>query len=357
MKDAICKITNIPNEQLRLLFQGRLTCDDMNNLMEQNIVEGSVLELEPMRILLELPAKTKLVSINVELDQTLYDVKKVIVKMTKIALDSLCIMFGGVELDYTKTLSDYGIEHEDTLRIETFEIKILQWSGEMFTLNSVGPNDTTYELKDKIADSKSFPPRQQIISLKGQILNDVLRLKDQGIKHRSVLMLNQQKGNRTLPVIEKVSLFLFKSGTDGGKEGNDTSSTLSFDDLSSESSHQSLTDKRATTQDSKVAKKKKSDRDNGGSGKGTKSSSSRSKERESSKEKKKKKDKTVRTEKPSKKKKQRAKDNGSPGTVTSKKKKKAAKYIESPGTVTSKKKKKKKPTKDSGSPATITYII
>ncbi|OEU13070.1 hypothetical protein FRACYDRAFT_165713, partial [Fragilariopsis cylindrus CCMP1102] len=189
VKDAICKITNIPNEQLRLLFQGRLTCDDMNNLMEQNIVEGSVLELEPMRILLELPTKTKLVSINVELDQTLYDVKKVIVKMTKIALDSLCIMFGGVELDYTKTLSDYGIEHEDTLRIETFEIKILQWSGEMFTLNSVGPNDTTYELKNKIADSKSFPPRQQIISLKGQILNDVLRLKDQGIKHRSVLML------------------------------------------------------------------------------------------------------------------------------------------------------------------------
>ena len=343
MKDAICKITNIPNEQLRLLFQGRLTCDDMNNLMEQNIVEGSVLELEPMRILLELPAKTKLVSINVELDQTLYDVKKVIVKMTKIALDSLCIMFGGVELDYTKTLSDYGIEHEDTLRIETFEIKILQWSGEMFTLNSVGPNDTTYELKDKIADSKSIPPRQQIISFKGQILNDALRLKDQGIKHRSVLMLNQQRGNRALPVIEKVSRFLFKtSGTDGGLEGNDTSSTISFDDLSSESSHQSLTDKRATIQDFKVAKKKKSDRDNGGSGKGTKSSSSRSKERESSKDKKKKKGKTIRTKKPSKKKKQRAKDNGSPGTVTSKKKKKAAKYTESPGTVTSKKKKKKK---------------
>jgi hypothetical protein len=270
VKDAICEITNIPNEQLRLLFQGRLTCDDMNNLMEQNIVEGSVLELEPMRILLELPAKTKLVSINVELDQTLYDVKKVIVKMTKIALDSLCIMLGGVELDCTKTLSDYGIEHEDTLRIEIFEIKILHWSGEMFTLNSVGPNGTTYDVKDKIADSKSIPPEQQIISLKGRVLNDVLRLKDQGIKHRSVLMLDQQKENRALPVMEKVSLSLFRtSGTDGGKEGNDTSSTFSFDELPSESSYHSLTNKKATTQDSKVAKKKKSDKNNGGSGKRT----------------------------------------------------------------------------------------
>jgi hypothetical protein len=231
VKDAICEITNIPNEQLRLLFQSRLTCDDMDNLMELDIVEGSVLELEPMRILLKLPTKTKLVSINVELDQTLYDIKKVIAKMTKIALDSLCIMFGGVELDYTKTLSDYSIEHEDTLRIEIFEIKILHWSGEMFTLNSVGPNGTTYDVKDKIADSKSIPPGQQIISLKGQVLNDVLRLKDQGIKHRSVLMLDQQKENRALPVKEKVSLSLFKtSGTayDGGKVGNDISSTLSI---------------------------------------------------------------------------------------------------------------------------------
>jgi hypothetical protein len=271
-------------------------------------------------------------------------------------MDSLCIMFGGVELDYTKTLSDYGIEHEDTLRIEIFEITILQWSGEMFTLNSVGPNNTTYDVKNKIADSKSIPPGQQIISLKGQVLNDVLRLKDQGIKHRSVLMLNQPKENLSLPVMEKVSLSLFKtSGTDWGKEGNDISSTFSFDDLPSESSHHSLTDKKATTQDSKVAKKKKSDRDNGGSGKRTKSSSSRSKERESSKEKKKKKDKTVKTEKSSKKKKETAKGNGGPSTVTSRKKKKTAKDIESPGTVTSKK--KKKIAKDIGSPGSVMIII
>jgi len=223
VKDKICEITNIPLEQVRLLFEGMLALDD-KNLIEQNIIDGSVLALEPMRIFLELPAKNELVPINVEPHHTLYDVKKmIIVKMTTCCvLDSLCVMFGGDELDNTNTLFDYGIEHEDTLRIEIFQIKILQLSGEMFSLNCVGPNDTTYDVKKNIAGLKSIPLEEQILSLKRQVLNDVLRLKDQGVKHRAVVMLDRRQEKNTIPLKEKVSFTLFASATDRDKGGNAT---------------------------------------------------------------------------------------------------------------------------------------
>merc|ERR1711977_531362 len=75
VKDSICDKLKTPVEQLRLSFQGQPTREDMN-LLEQNIVDGSILALETMQIFLQLPEKRKSVLINIELDQTVSDIKK-----------------------------------------------------------------------------------------------------------------------------------------------------------------------------------------------------------------------------------------------------------------------------------------
>merc|ERR1712146_256448 len=205
IKDSICELKEIPVEQIRLSFQGQSTREDVN-LLEQNIVDGSILTLEPMQIFFKLPAKRKLVSINVELDQTLGDIKKTIAKMMKIDFKLLCIMLGGDELDNKSTIIDCGIDHEDELRVEIFEIKIMHWSGEIFPLAGLGPINTTHDVKKSILESKSIPIDQQLLSLKGQVLNDVLRLKDQGVKHKAVLILDHPEDKATSSAKEKVSL-------------------------------------------------------------------------------------------------------------------------------------------------------
>merc|ERR1711939_637316 len=126
-----------------------------------------------------------------------------------------------------------GIDHEDELRVEIFEIKIMHWSGEIFPLNNLGPNNTTHDVKKNIFESKYIPIEQQVLSLKGQVLNDVLRLKDQGGKHRAVLILDPLEEKAASSMKEKVSLTIFKTPANGDKNKSATGSTLKRDDIPS----------------------------------------------------------------------------------------------------------------------------
>lgn len=253
IKDSICDQKGIPVEQIRLSFQGQSTREDVN-LFEQNIVDGSLLTLEPMQIFLQLPAKRKLVPINIEPDQTLSDIKKTIAKMMKIDFKLLCIMLGGDELENKSTILDCGIDHEDELRVEIFEIKIMHWSGEIFPLGSLGPNNTTHDVKKNIFESKSIPIEQQVLSLKGQVLNDVLRLKDQGVEHRAVLILDHLEVKAASAVKEKVSLTIFKTPANGDMSKSAIRSTLKQDDSPSEESKKP---KEKNSKSKKRSKKKK----------------------------------------------------------------------------------------------------
>mmetsp|Transcript_26751 Transcript_26751/g.58648 ORF Transcript_26751/g.58648 Transcript_26751/m.58648 type:complete len:251 (+) Transcript_26751:525-1277(+) len=150
-------------------------------------------------------------------------------------------MFGGEELDYSKTIFDSEIEHEDTLKVETYEVKIMHWSGEVFSVYKLSPNSTPHDVKERIFQMQSIRREEQNLSLKGQVLNDILRLKDQGVQHKSIVVLQPPEEKILSPVKEKVLFSFFtKSATDAdmstNEESDKTKSSVSSTSLNSKTS-------------------------------------------------------------------------------------------------------------------------
>ena len=213
IKDRVLDTCKIPVEDQRLTFNDKTVRDDLN-LLEQNIGHGAVLELVKMRVFVYFPSKKKPVSVFVEPDHKIGKIKKALVKKTKTSVDTQCMMFAGEELDDSKTIGDYDIDHDDELKMEVFMISIMHWSGDRFDLDDIGPKSTISDIKEKIFVKKSVPVAKQTLSLHGQVLNDFISIKDQGVKHRSTLIMEppdqyDDESVSTASVKEKVSFRFF----------------------------------------------------------------------------------------------------------------------------------------------------
>lgn len=211
LKERIAILQSIPIEQQRLAFLGGPVLDDMT-LMEQGIIDGSVLALEPMRVLVEMESRKKQLSLVVAMEDKIGTIKKVIATKVKGDTEDMCVMFGGEELNDTKQLSEYGVEHEDVLTVESFKISIMHWSGELFQVGGIHQSDTIHDLKKRIEGVKGVPHARQVLKLNGSVLKDLLRLKDQNVKHRSVIILQLPDGNFEAPVQGKMSFRFLNAG-------------------------------------------------------------------------------------------------------------------------------------------------
>lgn len=213
IKERLADRFSMPVEHQRLVFQGKPTSDHLN-LKEQDIVDGSILELVPMEILVKVPSKKKPYEVVVEPDYTIAKVKKSLAKKVKVQVELQCIMFGGEELDSSRTIDSYAIEHGDVLVLEVFKIRVVHWSGDQFELDGLGPGTTVYEAKEAIWRLRKVPTADQKLVFKGNTLNDVLCLRDQGVTHRSVLFLHKMEDSDSTAkehVKTKVSFRFFNS--------------------------------------------------------------------------------------------------------------------------------------------------
>ena len=253
VKDLINGLKNIPFEDLRLSFQGQ-RIHDYINLKEQGIVDGSILVLESMQIFVQLPMTEELLALDVETSQNILSVKKTVSEIYRLPFDSICIMYGKDELGNTKTLSDCGIEHEDEIRVEAFEIKTISWNGEMLSVDNLSPNCTTYDLKSMITQLHSIPIQRQQLKIKGQILNDNLKLKDQGVRHRTVLLLDH---NESEQIVDNYSS---KDSPSIKSNSIRTSTTTSLSTRNSPTNHATLQGKKLQ-KGKREQKEKKSSRD------------------------------------------------------------------------------------------------
>mmetsp|Transcript_3346 Transcript_3346/g.7906 ORF Transcript_3346/g.7906 Transcript_3346/m.7906 type:complete len:2026 (+) Transcript_3346:160-6237(+) len=206
VKEKLSAITGIPADKQRLAFEGR-HMEDGSTLEEQEITAGGVtLDLVPMAIMVELP-NGKQVTVQADEDDTIDHLKKLVSKSLKIKIaKSNCIVFGGNELSGPTTVSECGLEHESTVNLEPYMVSIVDATGEPIRVKNIRPSDSVYDLKMKIMDLKSIPIDVQVVSLNGSPLNNVLSLKDQNVKHRSVLALDEANQKTLSPLREKVSL-------------------------------------------------------------------------------------------------------------------------------------------------------
>lgn len=169
-------------------FKGQPVCD-IKCIKEQGILNNSTLILRQMVVNICISDEDRTLAVEADPKDSVLQLKKRFQIQTKIPLECQCLVLGGEELADAKKLSHYRIEDGETLELEEFAIKVLDWNGNVFEVTGINSGSTVEELKARIQIFNAVPPDEQVLKANKMPVLDNMRLKDQQIKHKSILSL------------------------------------------------------------------------------------------------------------------------------------------------------------------------
>ena len=238
LKEQIEKSQNIPKAQLRLTYEGNVL-DDSETLEEHSIDALSVINLEAMKIHIMMPNGKK-IRFAINLSDSVKKIKKVVAKKSGMAVESQCLLHAGTELTDLQKLSECGIDHDEVLTVEQFSISVMHWTGDMFVLPDVQPNDTMEDVRNIIMKRKNIPKDMQKFKFEGRNINDFVSLRDQKIKHKSILMMEDleiiKSPKAKRPTVSQIKMVDTSDEDSFSDDDDDDGSNFDDDDDSSQAS-------------------------------------------------------------------------------------------------------------------------
>lgn len=205
LKDCILKEIDLLQEHQRLSFQGCPVALDVQ-LLKQGIVHGATIQLERMSIRVQMPSRRDPMRLEVDHTDLVKDVKRSILKQSKLSLKDPFLVFGGVSLSDGDSLSQCQVQHDDLVQLEEYKVSVLMWDGGTCSVDGIKQRDLLSKVQQRLFEKHGIPLEEQKLSLSGKRLKSSGTLLDQNVSHRAVLVLEPSDVDIELPDAEKKGL-------------------------------------------------------------------------------------------------------------------------------------------------------